>query len=152
MAQVSSAGFEQMRMTPVYDAYAAVAPRVEDFPRLMDATGALLGSEYDWTEDVPGLVPDTLLVLADADSLPVSHAAEFFGLLGGGQGDAGWDGSGAVPARAGRRVLPLTGAGAPGNLLDSGRRRRALVHRREGLGLARPVVGVEAGDVHAACP
>jgi len=93
MAQVSSAGFEQMRQTPMYQAYAAVAPHPEDFPRLMDATGGLLGTEYDFTADVPGLVPDTMLVVADADSMPVTHVAEFFGLLGGGLRDAGWDGA-----------------------------------------------------------
>ena len=94
MAGVSSAGFEQMRHTPVHAGYVAVAPRVEDFPRLMDATGALLATEYDFTADVPGLVPDTMLVVADADGFPVAHAAEFFGLLGGGLRDAGWDGAG----------------------------------------------------------
>ena len=36
----------------------------------------------------------TLLVYGDADSVPPAHAAEFFGLLGGGLRDAGWDGSG----------------------------------------------------------
>ncbi len=35
-----------------------------------------------------------LLVYADADSIPPAHAAEFFALLGGGLGDAGWDGAG----------------------------------------------------------
>jgi pimeloyl-ACP methyl ester carboxylesterase len=94
MDQVGSAGFEQMRQSPMYEAYAAVAPVVDDFPRLMDAVGGLLRSEYDWTADVPRLVPDTLLVVADADSMPTSHVAEFYGLLGGGQRDAGWDGAG----------------------------------------------------------
>jgi pimeloyl-ACP methyl ester carboxylesterase len=34
-----------------------------------------------------------LLVYGDADSIPPSHAAEFFALLGGGLQDAGWDGA-----------------------------------------------------------
>jgi hypothetical protein len=34
-----------------------------------------------------------LLVFADADSVSTSHIAEFYKLLGGGQRDAGWDGS-----------------------------------------------------------
>jgi pimeloyl-ACP methyl ester carboxylesterase len=33
------------------------------------------------------------LVYGDADSIPPSHAAEFFALLGGGLRDAGWDGA-----------------------------------------------------------
>ena len=34
-----------------------------------------------------------LLVYADADSIRPAHIVEFFGLLGGGLRDAGWDGS-----------------------------------------------------------
>jgi pimeloyl-ACP methyl ester carboxylesterase len=94
MDQVGSAGFPQMRQSPMYTGYAAVAPVVDDFPRLMDAVGALLRTEYDWTADVPGLAPDTLLVVADADSMPITHVAEFYRLLGGGRRDAGWDGAG----------------------------------------------------------
>jgi hypothetical protein len=45
------------------------------------------------------LTTPTLLVYADADSIPVTHAAEFFALLGGGLRDAGWDGSARPKAR-----------------------------------------------------
>jgi len=104
MAGVSRAGFEMLRQTPLHAAYAAVAPVVEDFPRLMDAVGALLGSDYDWTDEVAGLVPDTLLVLGDGDSIPVTHAAEFFALLGGGLRDV--DVTGAGRSRHRLAVLP----------------------------------------------
>jgi pimeloyl-ACP methyl ester carboxylesterase len=93
MAQVGRAGFDMMRQSPLYAAYAAVAPDVDAFPMLMDRTGDLLRQPYDWTEDVRGLRTPTLLVYADADSVPPSHAAEFFALLGGGLRDANWDGS-----------------------------------------------------------
>jgi pimeloyl-ACP methyl ester carboxylesterase len=93
MDQVGSAGFEMMRQSPMYAAYAAVAPDVDAFPRLMDRTGELLRRPYDWTEEVRGLTVPTLLVHADADSIPTAHAAEFFALLGGGLRDAGWDGA-----------------------------------------------------------
>jgi pimeloyl-ACP methyl ester carboxylesterase len=93
MAQVGRAGFDMMRQSPLYAAYAAVAPDVDAFPMLMDRTGDLLRQPYDWTEDVRGLRMPTLLVYADADSIPPSHAAEFFALLGGGLRDANWDGS-----------------------------------------------------------
>jgi hypothetical protein len=46
----------------------------------------------------------TMLVFSDADSVPVTHMAEFFGLLGGGHRDAGWDGSDRPSARL--AVLP----------------------------------------------
>ena len=94
MAQVGRAGFEMMRHSPMYSAYAAVAPDVDAFPELMDKTGALLRMPYDWTEEVRAMTVPTLLVYGDADSVPPSHAAEFFALLGGGQRDAGWGGSG----------------------------------------------------------
>jgi len=70
-----------------------VAPDVDAFPALMDRTGDLLRQPFDSTEEVRALRPPTLLVYADADSIPPSHAAEFFALLGGGLRDANWDGS-----------------------------------------------------------
>jgi pimeloyl-ACP methyl ester carboxylesterase len=93
MAHVGSGMFEQFRHSPPYAAYAAVAPDVDAFPALMDKTGALLAQDYDWTDEVRGLRVPTLLVYADADGIPPSHAAEFFALLGGGLRDAGWDGA-----------------------------------------------------------
>jgi pimeloyl-ACP methyl ester carboxylesterase len=104
MDQVGSGGFPMMRQSPMYAAYTAVAPDPDAFPALMDRTGELLRRPYDWTEDVRGLAMPTLLVYADADSIPPAHAAEFYGLLGGGQRDAGWDGS-ARPA-AQLAILP----------------------------------------------
>jgi pimeloyl-ACP methyl ester carboxylesterase len=93
MAQVGSSGFEMMRQSPMYAAYAAVAPDVGAFPTLMDKTGDLLRQPYDWGAEVRTLTVPTLLVYADADSIPPAHAAEFYALLGGGLRDAGWDGS-----------------------------------------------------------
>jgi pimeloyl-ACP methyl ester carboxylesterase len=99
MAEVSSAGFEQMKRSPMYQAWLAVAPDVDAFPALMDKTGALLRQPYDWTEEIRRIKIPTLLVFADADSIPPSHAAEFFALLGGGLKDAGWDGALATEMR-----------------------------------------------------
>jgi pimeloyl-ACP methyl ester carboxylesterase len=93
MAEVGRGMFDQMRQSPMYHAYAGVAPDVDAFPELMDKTGALLRRPYDWSEEVADLPTPTLLVYGDADSIPPSHAAEFFALLGGGLRDAGWDGS-----------------------------------------------------------
>jgi pimeloyl-ACP methyl ester carboxylesterase len=104
MDQVGSALFDQMRHSPMYAAYAAVAPDVDAYPQLMDRTGALLRQPYDWSAEVAQLTAPTLLVYADADSVPTSHAAEFFALLGGGLHDAGWDGAGRP--RGGLAILP----------------------------------------------
>src|SRR3954452_6441733 len=62
MDQIGRAGFPMMSRTPLYDAYAAVAPDVEAFPALMDKTGDLLRQPYDWTEEVRALTVPTLLV------------------------------------------------------------------------------------------
>jgi len=93
MAQVGRALFDEMKQSPPYAAYAAVAPDVEAFPVLMDRVGELLRRPYDWTEEIRALSVPTLLVYGDADSIPPAHAAEFFALLGGGLHDAGWDGA-----------------------------------------------------------
>ncbi|HEX3789719.1 MAG TPA: alpha/beta hydrolase [Pseudonocardiaceae bacterium] len=106
MAQLGRAGFEQMKMSPKYTEWAEVAPDPDAFPTLMDKTGDLLRGEYDWTEEIKQITAPTLLVFADADSISVSHLAEFFALLGGGLRDGNFDGSAATPMRL--AVLPNT--------------------------------------------
>ena len=85
--------FAQFRQSPMYAAYEKVAPDPASFPALIDATGDLLRQPYDWSAEVAALPMPVLLVYADADSMPPSVAAEFYGLLGGGQRDADWDAS-----------------------------------------------------------
>lgn len=80
------------------------SPRPQDWPALWAKTGELLRRDYDWSAQVAALAKPTLLVFADADSVPTGHVAEFFGLLGGGHRDAGWDGSGRPASRL--AVLP----------------------------------------------
>ena len=48
-AAVGSAMFEQMKETPMYKSYAAVAPHPEDFPKLLDRMGAYMRKPYDWS-------------------------------------------------------------------------------------------------------
>jgi pimeloyl-ACP methyl ester carboxylesterase len=72
----------------------------------MDRTGTLLRTPYDWTDEVRSITTPTLLVYADADSIPTSHAAEFFGLLGGGLADGDWDGSSPTEMRL--AIVPNT--------------------------------------------
>ncbi|MCX4470816.1 alpha/beta hydrolase [Micromonospora sp. NBC_01655] len=95
---------ERMRGTPPHELYERIAPRPQDWPALWAKTGDLLRQEYDWSTEVAALAKPTLLVFADADSIPVRHAAEFFGLLGGGHRDAGWDGTDRPASRL--AVLP----------------------------------------------
>lgn len=96
MAQVGAHAAESMKPSPIYQTYARNAPRPQDFPKLLDKVSQMLRQDYDFTEGVRGLKMPVLIVAGDTDSLSPAHAAEFFGLLGGGQQDAGWDGSGMV--------------------------------------------------------
>lgn len=104
MDQMSSAGLEQMRHSPMYQQWRAVAPDPHAFPALMDKTGDLLRVPYDWSEEIRTIANPTLLVYGDADSIPPGHAAEFFALLGGGGTDGGWDGS--LPTTMRLAILP----------------------------------------------
>ena len=84
---------EFIKPSPPGQFYAANAPDPEDWGTLIAKTSDALKDDYDWTDEVAGLKPRTLLVFADADSIRPDHIAEFYGLLGGGLRDAGWDGS-----------------------------------------------------------
>lgn len=91
----------------IYHDHAALAPKPEEFPVLLDKLGGLLGGyEYDWSAEVAALAVPVLVAVGDADSLSPAHAAEFFALLGGGLRDAGFDGGGLSTARL--AVLPRT--------------------------------------------
>jgi pimeloyl-ACP methyl ester carboxylesterase len=92
--------------SPMHQAYASVAPRPDDWPALVGKMGQLLGQDYDWSEAVSALKLPVMIVVGDADSVRTAHAVEFFELLGGGQRDAGWDGSGMSNSRL--AVLPGT--------------------------------------------
>jgi pimeloyl-ACP methyl ester carboxylesterase len=102
--QVNAAAADGMKETPMYQLYASVAPRPEDWPRLLDKIGAMLKQPYDYTEQVRRIEATTLVVAGDADIFPPAHAVELFGLLGGGQRDGGWDGSGRPKSRL--AILP----------------------------------------------
>jgi pimeloyl-ACP methyl ester carboxylesterase len=93
-AQVTAEAAEAMKQTPMYQLYASIAPRPEDWPRLLSKMGEAMKKDFDFTKEVGKIQAPTLVVAADADIFPPSHAVEVFGLLGGGKRDPGWDGSG----------------------------------------------------------
>ncbi|HEX2682221.1 MAG TPA: alpha/beta fold hydrolase, partial [Candidatus Dormibacteraeota bacterium] len=64
--QVNAAAAEFMKDTPMYQLYQRVAPRPEDFPRLLDKMGAWMSKDFDFSDDVRGLKVPTLIVAADA--------------------------------------------------------------------------------------
>src|SRR4051795_6933415 len=66
-AQVSAAAAEFMKETPMYELYQRVAPRPEDFPRLLDKIGAAMAVDFDFSDDVRAVRVPTLVVAADCD-------------------------------------------------------------------------------------
>jgi pimeloyl-ACP methyl ester carboxylesterase len=93
-AQVGPEAAEFMKETPMYELYQRVAPRPEDFPKLLGKIGASMTNDYDYADLVRGLKVPTLIACGDADMAPPSHYVEIFELLGGGQRDGGWMGEG----------------------------------------------------------
>jgi pimeloyl-ACP methyl ester carboxylesterase len=95
-----------MKETPMYQLYHRVAPRPEDFPRLLTKIGEAMAEGFDFTEEVCGLKMPTLVVAADADMAPPSHYVEVFKLLGGGLRDGGWMGEGRPMGGHALAILP----------------------------------------------
>src|SRR5687768_13883622 len=89
-AQVGAAMAEHMKDTPMYKSYMAVAPKPEDFPRLLDRMGEYMRKPYDWSEDVKKLSIPVMIVFGDSDMYRPEHIVSFYKLLGGGLKDAGW--------------------------------------------------------------
>jgi len=89
--QVGASMAEQMKETPMYKSYVAVAPKPQDFPRLLQAMGDLMREPFDYSADVKKLTMPTMLIFGDSDMYRPEHVVEFYKLLGGGLRDAGWN-------------------------------------------------------------
>jgi pimeloyl-ACP methyl ester carboxylesterase len=89
-AAMSAAMAEQIKETPIYKSYVAVAPHPEEFPKLLDAMGAYMRKPYDWSADVKKLTMPVMLIYGDSDMFRPEHIVKFYQLLGGGLKDAGW--------------------------------------------------------------
>jgi pimeloyl-ACP methyl ester carboxylesterase len=79
---------ESVRASPLGEAYPEV-----DWTNLFRKLGDLGKRPFDWSADVARIRTRTLLVFADADAIRPEHMIEFWKALGGGQRDAGIDGS-----------------------------------------------------------
>ena len=89
-AAVGAAMADAMKESPIYKGYVAIAPRPQEFPKLLDAMGELMRTPYDWSASVKRLSMPVMLVYGDADMIPPEHIVSFYKLLGGGLRDAGW--------------------------------------------------------------
>jgi pimeloyl-ACP methyl ester carboxylesterase len=94
---------EMMKQSPFYATYVKVAPDPDGWVQHVSEVGDLLRRDYDWSAGIPDITAEVLLVFADTDSIRPAHIVEFFGLLGGGLADPGWDG---VPGPARLAILP----------------------------------------------
>jgi pimeloyl-ACP methyl ester carboxylesterase len=104
--QVNAGAIEFMKGTPMYQDYVRVAPRPEDFPRLLDKMGQSMARDFDFSEEVRNLKVPALIVAADADMAPPSHYIEVFKLLDGGLRDGGWMGEGRPRGGHALAILP----------------------------------------------
>jgi pimeloyl-ACP methyl ester carboxylesterase len=86
--RMGPAAGEPMKQSPLAQLY----PHI-DWGALFGKIGDLQRKDYDWSADVRAIEAPTMLVFADADAVRPAHVVEFYGLLGGGQRDAGLDGS-----------------------------------------------------------
>lgn len=77
-----------MRASPLASLYPSV-----NWETMFRKTGELANRSFDWSASVSKIKAPTLLMFADADAIRPEHIVEFYGLLGGGQRDAGLDGS-----------------------------------------------------------
>jgi pimeloyl-ACP methyl ester carboxylesterase len=89
-AALGAAMAEQMKQTPMYKSYVAIAPHPEEFPKLLDRMGAYMREPYDWSADVKKLTMPVMLIFGDSDMFRPEHIVKFYQLLGGGLEDAGW--------------------------------------------------------------
>jgi pimeloyl-ACP methyl ester carboxylesterase len=104
--QVNAAAAEFMKDTPMYELYHRVAPRPEDFGRLLDKIGESMAKDFDFSEELRGIQVPTMLVAADADMAPPSHYVEAFKLLDGGLRDGGWMGENRPKGGHALAILP----------------------------------------------
>jgi pimeloyl-ACP methyl ester carboxylesterase len=90
-----------MQQSPLAERYPEA-----DWETIFARIGELMTQEYDWSAKVATMTAPTMLIFADADSIRPAHIVEFYELLGGGQRDAGLDGSLRPVARL--AILPGT--------------------------------------------
>ncbi len=88
MDKMGPASAEMMKQSPLSKMY----PNV-NWATLFTKLGALLSKDYDWSMQVAAIKAPPMLVFADADAVRAEHIVEFYKLVGGGQRDAGLDGS-----------------------------------------------------------
>src|SRR4051812_29712033 len=62
-----------IKQSPLYELYERIAPRPEDWERLIGKIAEGMKVDYDWSDEVKALEMPVLLVFADADSIRPEH-------------------------------------------------------------------------------
>ncbi len=75
---------EMFAGSPMEEAYQRLAPKPEDFPKLVEKITALDTTPFDWADEVRAMTAPTLVVVGDSDGSTLDHSVEFFKLRGGG--------------------------------------------------------------------
>lgn len=70
-------------LAQIRDANVAASRDPERWASLITKMRQLLAEEYDWSAEVAAIAAPTLVVVGDADTLPVAHAVDLYRLLGG---------------------------------------------------------------------
>lgn len=92
--QLGASTAEGLKETPLYMSYSKLAPKPEDWTKLVTKMSTTLQKDFDWSREVGAIKLPVLLIFADADEVMPSHMLEFFKLLGGGLKGADWEGKG----------------------------------------------------------
>ncbi|MFL5616355.1 MAG: alpha/beta fold hydrolase [Gemmatimonadaceae bacterium] len=85
-----------------------------DWEQLFEKMGDLQRQDFDWSREVAKIRAPMMLIFADADTYRTEHIIDFYKLIGGGQRDAGLDGSRRSPNQL--AIIPGT---THYNLLDT---------------------------------
>ena len=88
--KLTAAAAASMKDTPMYQSYVAVAPKPEEFPKLVQQMGDYMRKSFDYSADVEKLKMPVMLVFGDSDMYRLEHVVKFYQMLGGGLRDAGW--------------------------------------------------------------
>jgi pimeloyl-ACP methyl ester carboxylesterase len=88
MAQMGPETAKAMKQTTLYQLYPDT-----DWEALFTRLGDLVRQDYDWSKEVAAISSPIMIAFGDADAIRIDHITEFFALFGGGQRDAGLDGS-----------------------------------------------------------
>ncbi len=88
--KLTAADAASMKETPMYQSYVAVAPKPEEFPKLVQQMGDYMRQPFDYAADVEKLKMPVMLVFGDSDMYRLEHVVKFYQMLGGGLRDAGW--------------------------------------------------------------